>query len=205
MNYVKYNLSFTAASLRPELSRVIAEMYLESESWEEAKQRVRSDNALQARSQKSSDRLERELRQRLQTLTRDQLLLLAHSTTEDQAAMAWLAMIKYNAFALEFSSEVLRDKLASFDPVLRPSDYEQFVDSKVVSHPELDRLASTTRTKVRNVLLRTLVEAGLLTPGPFLGRVQRPQLSPAATRVVLADDPRLLAGFLFTDPEISRL
>jgi hypothetical protein len=70
---LNYHLSFTAASLRPELARIVAEYYLELGNWDLSKERILSSNALQCRSASSAIRLERELRQRLETLTVDQI------------------------------------------------------------------------------------------------------------------------------------
>src|ERR1039458_232559 len=95
--------------------------------WDVAKHRLLSSNALQCRSTSSLVRLERELRQRLRRLTHDQLALLAHSTSDDRAAMAWLATQKDCSFAFDFAAEILREKLAMHDPVLRHSDYESYV------------------------------------------------------------------------------
>jgi hypothetical protein len=176
-----YNLSFTAASLRPELCRIIAESY------------------------PSGVRLERELRQRLQTLTTNQLTLLAQSLAEDRAAIAWLAMLKYNGLAFELASELLREKLEVHDAVLRPSDYEAFIDARSTGHPELSGLAESTRVKVKRVLLRTLTEAGILVPGTGLGNIQRPVLSPAAAHTIQADEAVWLAGFLGPDAEFALL
>ncbi|MGK5087663.1 BrxA family protein [Bdellovibrionota bacterium FG-2] len=124
-----YNLSFTSAALRPELARIVAEHYLDAGNWDDAKVRILSSNALQCRSLTSSTRLEREFRRRLGTLTHDQITVLAQATAEDRAAIAWLAACKHNVFLFEFAAEVLRDKLAVHDPVLRNSDYD------VSAHP----------------------------------------------------------------------
>lgn len=199
-----YNLSFTAASLRPELARIVAECFLETEDWVATKRLVLDRNSLQSRSTASAIRMEREFRQRLQPLTREQITLLAQATAEDRAAMAWLAMLKYSALPFEFVSEGLRDKLGAHDAVLRPSDYEQFMELKAAAHPELAKLAPSSRTKVRRVMLLMLAEAGLLVPGSGLGTIQRPALSPDALRAIRADDPRWLAGFLVPDAEIAR-
>ncbi|HEX9003529.1 MAG TPA: DUF1819 family protein [Blastocatellia bacterium] len=204
-NPTNLNLSFTAASLRPELTRIIAEQYLATGDWEMAKERILSANALQARTASSAVRLERELRQRLMTLTNDQLLVLAQATAEDRAAMAWLAACKHIQFAFEFAAEVLREKLAGHDSVLRNSDYETFVDNKSVSHPELARLTNSSKSKIRQVLLRMLLEAGLLGKGTALGVIQRPILSPSALQAITTDNPRWLAGFLVPDTEIGGL
>jgi hypothetical protein len=199
-----YNLSFTAASLRPELARIIAECFLEEPDWSAVKTRILSSNALQSRSGSSAVRMERELRQRLQTLSPQQIALLAHSTAEDRAAMAWLAMLKYNPLAFDFAAELLRDKLASYDPVLRRSDYESFVNIKAAQHPELASLTPSTEVKLRRVLLRMLGEAGLLVSGSGLGTIQRPLLSPDSVRAIRSDQPRWLAGFLVPDEEIAK-
>jgi hypothetical protein len=185
------------------LARIVAEARIEKGSWEAAREHVIASNALQARSRASTIRLERELRQRLQLLTESQLVLLAHSTTNDRAALAWLAAVKQNSVVMEFAAEVLREKLAGLDPVLRPSDYERFFELKAVSHPELAALAETTRTKVRRVILRMLLEAGILAQGPALGTVHRPVLSPNVHQAILSDDRRWLAGFLVSDAEIA--
>jgi hypothetical protein len=197
-----YNLSFTAASLRPELVRIIAENYLATGDWTLAKERILASNALQCRSASSALRLERELRQRLGTLTRDQLLLVAQATAEDRAAIAWLAACKHIRFAFEFAVEVLRDKLAAHDPVLRHSDYEAYVETKGLAHPELARLTASSKSKIRQVLLRMLSEAGLLAAGAALGSIKRPALSPPVLRVITADSPHWLAGFLVPNTEI---
>ncbi|WP_373059895.1 DUF1819 family protein [Gemmatimonas sp.] len=199
-----YNLSFTAASLRPELARIVAEHYLAAGDWATAKSQILASNALQARSPASGIRLERELRQRIERLSEPQLRLLAGSTGDDRAAMAWLAAMKQNALVFELASEVLRDKLDGHDTSLRPSDYEGFLASMSTEHPEILALAETTRTKVRRVLLRMLTEAGILTKGAALGELQRPVMSMNADRAIRADNARWLAGFLLSDAEITR-
>ena len=199
-----YNLSFTAASLRPELARIIAERYLSLGDWKSTRENILSSNALQCRSSSSLMRLERELRSRLEKLTRNQILLLAKATAEDRAAISWLATCKQTPFVLEFASEVLRDKLALHDVVLRPSDYESYFENKSVSHPEMARLSPSSKAKIRQVLLKMLQEAGLLSSSTVPLTIQRPDLSPAVLKVITEDHPDLLAGFLFPDLEIAQ-
>ncbi len=149
--------------------------------------------------------MERELRRRLCTLTQDQITLLAQATSDDRAAIAWLAVCKYNAFVFEFAVEILRDKIAAHDFVLRLSDYESFVDTKSLSHPELVKLTVLSKNKIRQTLLRMLTEAGLLSVGESLGNIHRPVLSPAVIRTITSDNPHWLSGFLVPDSEIGSL
>lgn len=200
-----YNLGLTAATLRPELARVVAEIYLEAGSWPVVKEKVLSSNALQARSKESARRMEREFRHRVSTLSEDQITLLARSTGEDRIAIAWLAVSKRFPFAFEFAAEVLRGKFEQHDPVLRPSDYESYVEEKTVLHPELSGLTASTKGKIRRFLMRMLVEAGLLGEGRATRPVHRPILSRPALDAITSEDPCWLAGFLVPDREVAQM
>jgi hypothetical protein len=197
-----YNLSFTAASLRPELSRIMAEHYLKTNDWPATRQWVLSTNALQCRSASSAVRLEVELRKRLNCLTPEQLGIMARATEDERIAMAWLAAMKQSVILFDFAAEVLREKLSLHDPVLRLSDYETFVDHQSAMHPALAGLSASSKYKIRQVHLKMLAEAGILQAGPGLGTIHRPVLSPGLFRVISADSPRWLAGFLVPDAEI---
>jgi hypothetical protein len=198
-----YSFSFTAASLRPELVGTIVEYFFRLGSWEETKRAVLAANALQARSPASSIRMERELRQRLQKLTPDQLRLTHRSTTDVRTSLAWLAAVKHSAFLFEFPSEVMRAKLEFHDVVLRASDYERFISDKSPHHPELVELTESSSTKIRRVLLLMLREIGLLTAGSDLGTIQRAVIPPAVEKVIRSDDAKWLAAFLISDSEIG--
>lgn len=60
--------------------RTIAEIFLECGDWEQTRERVLSENSLQARSSSSNNRMEMEFRKRLKTLTSKQLEVLAPRT-----------------------------------------------------------------------------------------------------------------------------
>ncbi|QPN68100.1 DUF1819 family protein [Synechococcus sp. CBW1006] len=199
----KYCLSFTAASLRPELAAVIAGIHLEEDGdWARTKAAVLERNALQARSASTGKRLESELRQRLQRLTTPQLELLANGTSDERIAMAWLAVLKRIQIAADVTREVLIGKLSSLDPVLRRSDMAAFYEATERDHPELEALAPSSQQKVRSALLQMLRDAGLLYgkagKGGTLGTVQRPLVSPQVQELLEDDDPALMAGFLLS-------
>ena len=196
------NLSFTAASLRPELARIVADYYLSSGDWETAKRQVLAANALQCRSPASGVRLERELRQRLQRLTEEQIALLARSTLDDRALLAWLAAVKQSSFLFDFAAEALRSKLDLHDSILRSSDCDRFFEEKGSSHPELATLKESSLTKIRRVMLLMLREVGILHDGEDLGRIRRPVVPPVIAKAVRADHPRWLAAFLVPENEI---
>lgn len=200
-----YRLSFTSVSLRPDLARIAADAYLACGTWVGARQQVLTDNAFQSRTKSSLQRMEREIRTRLENLTKDQIVLLAEGTSEERASMAWLAAIKYAALIREFAADVLRSKLSDFDLELRPSDYDNFIAARLPSHPELSELTESSRRKIRNVLLLMLTEAGMLRKKNGAQLIIRPLQSKRVIDSIVADDAQLLVGFLWTDKEIAAI
>lgn len=200
-----YRLSFTSVSLRPELARIAADAYLVCGTWAGARRQILANNSFQSRSKTSLQRMEREIRPRLELLTKDQIVLLAEGTSEERASMAWLAAIKYAALVREFAADVLRSKLADFDSVLRPSDYSNFIAARLPSHPELAKLTESSRRKIRRVLLLMLTEAGMIREENRERRITRPMQTQRVIDSIVADDPQFLVGFLWSDEEIAAI
>lgn len=196
------SLSFSAASLRPELVRVVAEAFLETGSWAAARDQIIARNSLQLRSPASAVRMERELRQRLMHLTMAELTLAAQGNADERKAIAWLAAQKGSSFVYDFATDVLRGKLAALDPMLRASDYENFLTAQGAAHPEVLSLTPSSQTKIRSVLMTMLREAGIARNAGRNLHISRPVVPPSVYAAVLADAPHWLAGFLVPDSEI---
>ncbi|MCX5822489.1 MAG: DUF1819 family protein [Deltaproteobacteria bacterium] len=205
INSEPYRLSFTSVSLRPELARIAADAYLACGTWAGARQQVLANNAFQSRTKTSLQRMEREIRPRLELLTKDQIVLLAGGTSEERAAMAWLAAIKYADLVREFAADVLRSKLADFDTVFRPSDYSNFIAARLASHPELAKLTESSSRKIRRVLLLMLTEAGMIREENRERRITRSIQTERVIDCIVADDAQLLVGFLWSDEEIAAI
>lgn len=200
-----YSFGFTAASLRPELLLIMAETFFRNGSWEATKAEVLEKNALQCRSASSSQRMERELRPRLQRLSPSQLELFGSSGRDTRICLAWLAAVRHSRFLFEFAAELLRPKHEDHDAVLRESDYRRFIESKVASHPELSRLSPLTSGKVRRVLFAMLREVGILKPGEAIGSLHRPVVPQEVLDTLRGEGASDLAAFLVPDEEINLL
>lgn len=198
-----YTFSFTAASLRPELLLIVAEQFLQSGSWKIAKERVLATNGLQCRTATSAQRLERELRPRVQTLSGHQLELLVESSADARISLAWLAAVKHSSFLYDFAAECLRSKIEQHDFVLRESDYRRFIEEKTPSHPELVKLSDSTSGKIRRVLFAMLREVGILLKGDEIGSLQRPVIPRQVELAIRDDNPEWLAAFLVPEGEIG--
>jgi len=197
-----YKLSFTVATLRPELACIMAEKYLENQDWATVKEEVLAGNLLQSASVASAERLQRELRYRLRGLTPPQLSILAFGDLEDRLAICWLSMLKYSGFIMDFVSEGLRAKLERYDTTLEESDYETFVYEKEVLHPEVTQISETSAKKVKSRLLTMLREMGILTKGEGLGTLHRILIPISVLDAIIEDDPGWLRGFLYSDAEV---
>ncbi|MCP4359958.1 MAG: DUF1819 family protein [Chloroflexi bacterium] len=158
----QYKLSFTGAGLSISGSIKIAEAYLQLRHWDAVKDKVKTENLLQARTQSSIQRFFQELAPRLQQLTDEQLELLVEGNHQEQRQILWYAICRRYAFIREFATEVLHEKYLSLDYELTEFDYEAFFNRKADWHAELDHLKESTRIKVRTVLFRMLREAELI-------------------------------------------
>ncbi len=198
-----YRFSFTAASLRPELLHIVAERFLQTGSWEETKESVLAENELQCRTATSGQRMERELRPRLQTLSHHQLELMVRSGAETRISLAWLAAVKHSSFLFDFAVDAIRSKIERHDYVLRESDYRRFTEEKTPSHPEFLKLSASTTGKVRRVLFAMLREAGILSKGEEIGSLQRPAIPYEVELSIRKENPAWLAAYLVPDSEIQ--
>ncbi len=158
----QYKLSFTGAGLSISGSIKIAEVYLQLGDWDAVKERVKTENLLQTRTQSSMRRTFLELAPRLQLLTDEQLELLVEGNHQEQKQILWFAVCQRYAYIREFAIEVIYEKYLGLDYELTEFDYDAFFNRKADWHEELDRLRETTKTKLKTVLFRMLREAGLI-------------------------------------------
>jgi hypothetical protein len=73
MNEKKYKVSFTTGGLYFQEAIKIAALYLQCHDWVTVREKAKKENFLQARTGNSVIRTSREVIQRVQTLTEDQL------------------------------------------------------------------------------------------------------------------------------------
>ncbi len=163
MENKKYKLSFTAASLSVSESIKIAEVYLGCKNWDETKRIIEENNLLQSRTGSRTVRTYRELAQRLQLLSNEQLELLVEGNIQEQKYLLWFTVCNRYKFIQEFATEVIHEKFLSMDYELSELDYDAFFNRKADWHEELDAITQTTKAKLKQVVFRMLREAGITT------------------------------------------
>jgi hypothetical protein len=186
MKPTKYKLSFTAASLSLSESIKIAEVYLACKNWNETVKIVKDQNLLQSRTSSRTKRILRELTQRLQKLSDEQLLLLIEGNLSEQKHLLWFAICQTYLFIQEFAIEVLHEKFMSLNLEITELDYEAFFNRKADWHEELETITPLTKYKLKQVIFRILKQVELLTDD---NKIVHIMLSQRLKNVLSSDAP----------------
>jgi hypothetical protein len=200
----KYTFSFTGASALIAESLVIAEEYNRLKDWKAVEKTLLDHNLLNKVKQATLKREFSEIKKRLSLLTQDQLQLMIQGSLDDTRAIILLSLVKAYTFLLDFIVEVIRYKYLLFDTVISEIDYIKFVNTKCLSHNELDAITEVTAKKVKQVIFKLLEQVGLITQAKN-GSILKPILNIEVINAILDDDPALLNAFLFSNEEIKSL
>lgn len=181
----KYIMSFTAGALLHQQSVNLAELYFAVDNWDTLRDKVMSENILQARTMSSAKRLCSEIISRLQTLNTAELNFLMGGSYQDQSYLLWLAVCRRYKFIGDFAVEVLHERYITLKNDLGYKDFDSFFNQKSEWHSELEKLTPTTVGKLRQVLFKMLREADLLTANNM---VNSAILSPKLLDVIESND-----------------
>lgn len=201
---IKYTFSFTGASVLIAETLAIAEEYNRLNDWRAVEKSLLDNNLLNKIKQATFKREFSEIKKRLSLLTQDQLQLMIQGSLNDAKAMILLSLVKSYSFLHDFIIEVIRNKYLLFDTVISDIDYIRFVNTKSLSHNELNAITEATAKKVKQVVFKLLAQVGLITHSRN-GSILKPILNGKVIDVIIDDDPALLSAFLFSNEEIKTL
>jgi hypothetical protein len=200
----KYAFSFLTGALYLSESLAVAELALTEHDWAKALHQATEDNLLKQRKSASRTRLLREIRYRLQQLSREELEFLCDAGSRDQRQLLFIAICRRFRFIREFVEEVLLPKAMALDAQLYPADFARFFDRKSSESPEVDQLTPKSTAKIKQVIVRMLAEAGLL-DSTTSQRIVRPVPSKALVNLIRKSDPLTLRCLLLSDIDIRQL
>ena len=192
MKFQPYKMSFTSRALLQVESNLIAGLYLELGDWPAVRNQVGEVNLLQLRSVSSRSRMVAEIITRLKHLSQDELRLLVHGTSMDQAAILWLAICRHYSFIADFTLEILNEHVAALDYKTSNADFDLFFARKAEWHTELQHLSESSHNKLRRNLFKMLREAELIDKEFNIRPVT---LSPALRSLIESRDPQELQLF----------
>ena len=162
MTTTKYSMSFTTGALFYHESAKIVELFSFLKHWEKIREVVVAENTIQARTTNTLKRITNEIISRLRTLSEQELTFFAEATYIERRYILWLAICRRYAFIGDFAVDVIHDNFISLKNTVSYDDYAIFLNKKAEWHNEVDRVAASTRRKLRQTLFQILREANLL-------------------------------------------
>ncbi|MGY2361268.1 DUF1819 family protein [Pseudomonas azotoformans] len=201
MTVERYRLSFTTGGLFLHEAPLVAERFLKLRDWKRTREQMRGENLLQVRTAAAAMRISKELIARLELLNVEELEFLVDGSLREQGCLLWVATCRRYVFIRDFAREVLREHYLLMRRQLTTSDYEAFYNTKALWHAELDGLAASTQSKLRQNLFRMLRDADLISAQH---QIQSVLITPALAHLLARHDQEQLLIFPATDHELKR-
>ena len=200
-----YNMSFTAGAAMLNETHAVASALLDCNGdWDKTKEITFKENLMQKDKAASNARYFALMKQRLETLNQAELEMLVNSTVAVRRQLVLLAICKAHPFIYDFISENVRDCFYNQYEKVTHANFNEFYNEKKYEHPELEQVSEDTVYKMRQVTFRILEQTELI-EDINSGILRRPYLSEAIERIVVQDDPKWLAIYLYSDNEINNL
>ena len=155
-------MSFTTGALFYHESVKIIEFFSYLKQWEKVREAVVAENAIQARTTNTLKRVTNEIISRLKTLSEQELAFFTEVSHTERGYILWLAICRRYAFIGDFAVDVIHDHFISLKNTVTYDDYAVFFNKKAEWHNEVDRIAASTRRKLRQTLFQIMREANLL-------------------------------------------
>ena len=202
-NEQTYNISFTAGSLMVNETSAVAEVYLDQScDWEKTRTIVLEQNVMEKDKLTTNKRVFSLVRQRLETLTETEIRLLVDGTASVKRLITYLAVCKAHNFISDFVIDNIRESFFNMNEKVSHANFNEFFNEKKHLHTELEAVTDKTVAKMRQIVFRILEQSELI-ESVDTGILQRPYLPENVERVIVEDDSKWLAVYLYSNNEIS--
>ena len=200
-----YNMSFTAGAAMLNEMHAVAEALVACDGdWERTKDKTFKENLMEKEKMSSNIRYFALMKQRLSVLNAAELSMLVNGTVAVRRLIVLLAICKAHSFIYDFISENVRDCFYNQYEKISHANFNEFYNEKKYEHPEIEQVSELTARKMRQVVFRILEQTELIEDAES-GILRRPYLSEAVERLVVKDDPKWLAIYLYSNNEINNL
>lgn len=172
--------------------------------WERTKDKTFKENLMEKEKMSSNIRYFALMKQRLEVLNEAELNMLVNGTVAVRRLIVLLAICKAHSFIYDFISENVRDCFYNQYEKISHANFNEFYNEKKYEHPEIEQVSELTVAKMRQVVFRILEQTELIEDAES-GILRRPYLSEAVERLIVKDDPKWLAIYLYSNNEINNL
>ena len=198
-------MSFTAGAAMLNEMHAVAEALLACDGdWERTKDKTFKENLMEKEKMSSNVRYFALMKQRLEVLNDAELDMLVNGTVAVRRLIVLLAICKAHSFIYDFISENVRDCFYNQYDKISYANFNEFYNEKKYEHPEIEQVSELTVAKMRQVVFRILEQTELIEDAES-GILRRPYLSEAIERMVVKDNPKWLAIYLYSNNEINNL
>lgn len=198
-------MSFTAGAAMLNEMYAVAEALVECDGdWERTKDKTFKENLMEKEKMSSNIRYFALMKQRLEVLNEAELDMLVNGTVAVRRLIVLLAICKAHSFIFDFISENVRDCFYNQYEKISHANFNEFYNEKKYEHPEIEQVSELTVAKMRQVVFRILEQTELIEDAES-GILRRPYLSEAVERLIVKDDPKWLAIYLYSNNEINNL
>ena len=198
-----YNLTFTAGTLLLNETCAVAEAFLESGcNWDITKERTFKENLMEKEKVSTNKRFFSLVKQRIEALNKTEQQLLVDGSNSVKRLLLLLAICKAHTLIFDFIAVNVRGCFFNMNEKVTHANFNEFFNEKKYVHPELEKITDLTVSKIRQVVFRILEQSELI-ESVETGVLQRPYLPEKVERVIVKDDPKWLAIFLYSNNEIS--
>jgi len=188
-----YKMSFTSGGLFLNESVELTASYLKTKDWGATIALAQADGLTSLPKEKSKRRVLREIVNRLETLSDDELhFLVEEADRQEQALLIWLSVCRAYRLVREFAFEVVRDRYLVYQLDLPPESFDLLLEHKAEWDDALAATSPSTRIRLRQVVFKIMREAGIVSDDH---RIQSAYLSNPLRALIEATAPADLAVF----------
>ncbi len=199
-----YRLSFTGASFLLFESVEFAKLCLELGSYTEVVDRL-LDAGSETRSKSSIKREGREIALRLQMLTPEMLERFAFAPHDEAKIILLYAILRTYPIIKAFCLQVLAEKVAMLDTHLQPYEINAFFRREEELHPSLEEKSEKTKQKLKQVMLRILADADILSSTKEK-IIMKPYIDEILAKMILGEsDESYLRALLQSESDIGNI
>lgn len=198
-------MTFTAGAAMLNEMHAVAEAFIECDGdWERTKDKTFRENLMEKDKMSSNQRYFALMKQRIEVLNPAELEMLVNSTVAIRRQIVLLAICKAHPFIYDFIAETVRECFYNQYEKVTHANYNEFYNEKKYEHPELEQVSEDTVYKMRQVIFRILEQTELIEDADS-GILRRPYLSEALEQIIVKDDSKWLAIYLYSNNEINNL
>ncbi len=183
----KYTAGLTGEIFLFNESRILAGFLAQGEDVDALRARNLTENLIMYKKESSLKRVSPPIFRRLATMSTGALEIFVSADIESSRILLLIAIAKTDRLVRDFVITVYSDKLAVKAGKIEKSDIERYFESVYAEEPLLRDKSDVTKMKLKQQLLKNMVEAGLVKKQGNSFAITRPNITTRLANQLTAD------------------